>query len=197
MKKVNAFLLRLLRYKIDTKNVPTEAKKCVLLFAPHTSMLDFVIGKMALTAMGVKTLFIIKKEAFFFPLGLLLKALGGVPLDRKHAGRFHLYAAELIKVREEVALLIAPEGTRNRNPRWKKGFYSIAQEAGVPIALGYLDYRSRKGGIGKMFYPTSDYDKDLATIKMFYHGMRGRYKGHFDLEDLPYSHPEWLENHEK
>ena len=69
MKKINSFLLRLLRYKIDAVNIPSEAKKCVLLFAPHTSMLDFVIGKMALNVMGVKTLFLIKSEVFWWPLG--------------------------------------------------------------------------------------------------------------------------------
>lgn len=192
MKRINAFILKLFRYKIDTVNIPPEADKCVLLFAPHTSMMDFVVGRMALSTMGVNTLFLIKSEMFWWPLGPILKKLGGVPVNRKHAVKFPLYAANLITQKDKVALLISPEGTRKRNPKWKKGFYYIAQEAGVPIALGYLDYRSRKGGIGGVFYPTGDVESDLNEIRKFYYGMRGRHKGQFDLEELPYAHPDWL-----
>lgn len=193
MKKINHFLLKILGYKIDTVNIPEEAKKCVLLFAPHTSMLDFIIGRMSLSAMGVKTVFLIKKEAFWFPLGNILRALGGLPIDRQHARNFTNYASELMKREKEIAFLIAPEGTRALATKWKKGFYYIAQKADVPIVLGYLDYHSRHGGMGPVFYPTGDYEKDLAVIAQFYYGMRGRYKGKFNLESFPYAHPEWLE----
>ena len=194
MKKFNHFLLKLLRYKIDTVNIPPEAKKCVLLFAPHTSMIDFVIGIMSLSAMGVKTYFMIKSEAFWWPLGPILKKLGGVPVNRKNAVRVHLYASEVIKSSDEVALLIAPEGTRRLNPNWKKGCFHIANATGVPIALGYLDYKSRRGGIGGVFYPTGNIEADMAEVQKFYYGMRGRHKGLFNLEDKPYSHPEWIDN---
>ncbi|MDD4395544.1 MAG: 1-acyl-sn-glycerol-3-phosphate acyltransferase [Bacteroidales bacterium] len=197
MRKINAFLLKLMRYHIDTVNVPPEAQKCVLLFAPHTSYSDFIIGRMSLSAMGVKTIFLIKKEAFFFPLGTILRALGGMPVDRKNVRKFPVYAAEFIKKHDRIAFLLSPEGTRKLNSNWKKGFYFIAQEANVPIALGYLDYHTRRGGIGKIFYPTGDYDKDIVTIQEFYYGMCGRNKGHFNLENQPYAHPEWLKKSKK
>lgn len=152
MRKINAFILKLLRYHIDTVNIPPEARKCVLLFAPHTSYSDFLIGRMSLSAMGVKTVFLIKKEAFFFPLGPILKSLGGIPVDRVNVRKFPIFAAEYIKKQDEIAFLVSPEGTRKLNPNWKKGFYFIAQEAQVPIALGYLDYKTRRGGIGPIFH---------------------------------------------
>lgn len=191
MKKICYLILRMLGYRIDLVNIPKQ-KKYVLVFAPHTSMLDFIIGWMALRSMGVPTLFLIKSEAFFFPLGALLKKLGGVPVNRKNASRFYLYAAEIIRERENVALLVAPEGMRKKNPKWKKGFYYIAKEAHVPVMLGYLDYRSRRGGIGAEFPLTDDADHDIAEIKKYYYGMRGRYKGCFDLEEMPYAHEEWV-----
>lgn len=192
MRKINHFILKLFGYHIDTVNIPEEAKKCVILFAPHTSMTDFLIGRMALSAMGVKTIFLIKSEAFWWPLGVILKKLGGLPVNRQNARNFPIFAAGLIKKSDEIALLIAPEGTRKRNPKWKKGFYYIAKEAHVPILLGYLDYHVKRGGIGKVFHPTDNIDNDLEEIKKFYYGMRGLHKGLFDLEDLPYAHPEWL-----
>lgn len=182
MRKINYWLLRLIGIKIDTVNIPPEAKKCVLLFAPHTSLSDFVVGRMALSAMGVKTVFVMKKEVFWWPLSSILRALGGIPIDREHARRFPATAAELIKNSDEIALLISPEGTRKLNPTWKKGFYFIAQMAEVPITLGYLDYKTRTGGIGGVFHPSGDYESDLKEIEKFYRGMRGLHKGQFNLE---------------
>ncbi len=174
--------LKALRYKIDMENIPSE-KKYVLLFAPHTSWSDFLIGKAALTAMGIKTVFLIKKEAFFFPMGILLRWVGGYPVDRQRAANLTTKISHLIKEKDEIALLIAPEGTRGYAPKWKKGFYYIAQKAEVPIALGYLDYETKKGGIGPVFYTSGDYSCDLETIQDFYNGMCGRRKGKFNLED--------------
>ncbi|MEG1555124.1 MAG: 1-acyl-sn-glycerol-3-phosphate acyltransferase [Bacteroidales bacterium] len=192
MQKLNQFILKLFRYKIDTINIPPETKKCVLAFAPHTSISDFIVGRMALSAMGVKTVFVIKKEAFWFPLGNLLRALGGIPVDREHVKKFPVFAAHLIESHDEIAFLIAPEGTRSLVNNWKKGFYYIAQQANVPIVLGYLDYRSRRGGIGGVFYLTGNVEKDMEEIKKFYYGMYGLNRGQFNLEDCPYAHPDWL-----
>lgn len=180
--KLDYWFLRMIGIKIDTVNIPPEVKKCVLLFAPHTSLSDFVVGHMALTAMGVKTKFVMKKEAFWFPLSVFLKAKGAVPVNRQHASKFPVFAANLIKDSDEMALLISPEGTRSLVKTWKKGFYFIAQLAEVPIALGYLDYKTRTGGIMGMYYPTGDYEHDLAEIQQRYVGMRGLHKGQFNLE---------------
>ncbi len=174
--------LKTFNYKIDTENIPKE-DKFVILFAPHTSWTDFVVGKAALSAMGVKTTFLIKKEAFFFPLGPLLRWVGGYPVDRKRAGNVTQKIADIIKKEDKIALLVAPEGTRDLVKTWKKGFYHIAQKAEVPVALGYLDYHTRTGGIGGIVYLTGDYAEDLAKIEQFYIGMRGKRKGKFNLEN--------------
>ena len=181
MKKLCLFILKLFHYKLDVGNIPQE-KKYVLVFAPHTSWTDFAVGKIALTAMGVKTTFLIKKEFFFFPFGIYLRYIGGYPVDRKKTNHLTDKCAQLIKERDEIAFLITPEGTRKRVETWKRGFYHIAQKANVPIALAYLDYRDRKGGIATVFYPTGDYETDLQEIQDFYRGMRGRKKGRFNLE---------------
>ena len=182
MKKVSLIILKLLNYKIDIVNIPQE-KKYVLVFAPHTSWTDFALGKIALTAMGIHTTFLIKKELFFFPLGIFLNYLGGYPVDRKHAKNLTDLLAKYIKEKEEIAFLITPEGTRKRVETWKRGFYYIAQKANVPLALAYLDYRERKGGIGPIFYPTGNYEEDFQKVENFYRGMRGKRKGYFNLEN--------------
>jgi len=182
MKKICLLIIKLLNYQLDVVNLPKE-KKYILVFAPHTSWTDFVVGKIALTAMGVKTTFLIKKELFFFPFGYYLRYIGGYPVDRKRTQKLTDILAEYIKEKEEIALLVSPEGTRRKVNVWKRGFYFIAQKADVPIALAYLDYRYRKGGIGPVFKLSGNYEADLQEIQQFYKGMRGRRKGCFNLED--------------
>ena len=83
------------------------------------------------------------------------------------------------------------------NKNWKRGFYFIACEAGVPIVPGYLDFRTKRGGVLPAYYPTGDYEKDLAELEKRYYGMHGLHKGKFNLEDKPYAFPEWLSEKER
>jgi 1-acyl-sn-glycerol-3-phosphate acyltransferase len=138
-------------WKIAANNA-YKVKKMVTIAAPHTSNWDLLYARAAFYLMGIPVNYTVKKELFFFPLGWLLKALGGIPIDRK-----------------------APEGTRSYSPEWKKGFYYIAQKANVPIALGYLDYAKKEAGVGPLVTPTGDYEKDLETIQAFYRNVTPKY----------------------
>lgn len=182
MRHICRFLLKLMGWKID-KIVPTGSDRCVLLFAPHTSAWDFVVGKLALVSLGLKSGFLIKKEAFWFPQGLIIRALGAIPIDRSNARNITDFSASLFTKHKRLSLMIAPEGTRKRNDHWKRGFYVVAQKANVPIALAYMDWRTKTGGILKSIIPSGDYDKDLADIQDSYKGMQGKHKGCFNLED--------------
>jgi 1-acyl-sn-glycerol-3-phosphate acyltransferase len=176
-------ILWALGFKIDFQ-IPKEAEKCVMVFAPHTSMWDFVVGKLTLTMMGLKPKFMIRKESFWFPFSLLLKSLGGIPVDRKHPVGLTVAMAIEIKKREKITLIIAPEGTRKYTNYWKKGFYLIAQQAQVPICLCYIDWGKKTAGIfPDIIVPKPDnYDNDLAFIQNLYRGMKGKHLGQFHLE---------------
>ena len=169
-------ILWALRFKMDY-HVPKEVEKCVMVFAPHTSIWDFVVGRLVLTILGIKPKFMIRKESFWFPLGLLLKYLGGIPVDRKHPAGLPAAMACEIKKRKRIALIIAPEGTRKYTTHWKKGFYIIAQYAQVPVCVCYIDWSTKKGGIfPHAIIPESEnYDKDLVFIQSLYRGMKGKY----------------------
>lgn len=189
--KFYRFLMWLFRFRpVGYEQIPV--KKCVILMAPHTSIIDFFYGMICIRWLRLKMAMVMKKEFFVFPIKGFLKRIGCVPVDRKHATNFVSYAVDLINSRDEVAFLICPEGTRKRVETWKKGFYYIALGAGVPIFCSHIDYVSRTMGVGKIFYPTGDYDKDIEEILQYYYGMKGWNKGKFNLEDKPYAHPEWL-----
>ena len=157
-----------------TSDIPKEIKKAVVIVAPHTSYCDFLLGRISFWHMNVETKFLIKKEAFFWPFGLLLRKLGGLPVNRKKAGRLTDAIARMYDDHESLFITITPEGTRTLVQKWKLGFYYIAVTANVPIILGVLDYENKRGGMKKVFYPTGDMKEDLKEIKRFYEGVNGK-----------------------
>ena len=146
-----------------------------MIAAPHTSNWDFVYARAAFYLMGIPLRFTIKKELFFFPLGPILSAFGGIAIDRSKKGGMVGHMIELYKDRKELFILVTPEGTRSKAKNWKKGFYHVALGAGVPISCGYLDYAKKEAGIGPTVLPTGDYEKDLEIIQRFYRGVTAKY----------------------
>lgn len=163
MHRLAGWILKLLGWDINNK--PEGVKKAVVVMGPHTSNFDFVIGKLAFMRYGVPSTFLIKSELFFPPLGWLLKALGGVPVYRRKNNHFTDQAAKYFVDNESMFMVFTPEGTRSYNEKWKKGFYYIAQKANVPIYIGFMDYKTKKGGFHGLFHPTGDIEKDIAYLK--------------------------------
>jgi 1-acyl-sn-glycerol-3-phosphate acyltransferase len=174
MRKLAAWIFRLFGWKIDDR-APEGVKKCVIVVGPHTSNWDFIIGRLAFIKFGVNGRYLIKKELFFPPLGWILRALGGIPVDRKKNNNMTDQAVKLFEESEELFLVFTPEGTRKYNPNWKKGFYYIAMKAKVPIYICYMDYEKKIGGFHSPFHPTGDVEKDIAYIK----SIMGQYKGKY------------------
>ncbi len=163
---------------------PKDIKKCILVAAPHTSMWDFILGRLAFYRFGIKVKFLIKKELFAFPFGGLLKALGGIPVDRGTKNNTVEYVSALFKKSEKLIIVITPEGTRKYNSHWKKGFYYIAQRAGVPIVLAFVDYAKKEGGVGKVLHTTGNFEEDFKVIQDFYRGVNAKYPEKFNLSEM-------------
>ena len=145
-----------------------QVRKCVAIAAPHTSNWDFLFLVAISYAMGVDPRWMGKKELFRFPLGGIMRWLGGVPVDRAKGGFAATEAIRALRESDDFVLVIPPEGTRGKGKDWKHGFYTIAREAGVPFVFGYLDYARRAGGYGPVFEPTGDYGADIREIRAFY-----------------------------
>jgi 1-acyl-sn-glycerol-3-phosphate acyltransferase len=179
MYKFYFFLLKCFGWKYSLKAPIPD--KCVLCVAPHTSNWDFVIGMIFYKSIGGSPHILMKKEWFFFPIGLLLKSLGGIPVDRKRKTRISEQMVEWFRADERFQLAIAPEGTRKKNSQWKTGFYYIAMEAKVPITLAYIDYSKREIGTMANFTPTGDVKADIETIKSYYSGINAKHPKRFEL----------------
>lgn len=178
IKFFSRLLLRLAGWNIREDTLP-DIRKAVLLVAPHTSNVDFFIGRLAFNILGVKAAFLIKKEVFIFPFGPLLRKMGGIPVDRKRNTRLVEQLSNYFRENSELMLIFTPEGTRSYASRWKKGFYYVALKAEVPIVLSYIDYKKKEGGMGPVIYPTGDIDSDLEKIIGFYRDIGPRHPKKF------------------
>ena len=147
---------------------------CVLVVAPHTSNWDFLIMLLLAVALRLKVTWMGKHTLFRWPLGGIMRRLGGLPIDRGARHNMVQQAVSWFRRHDQMLLAILPEGTRKRTPYWRSGFYHIALGAHVPIALAFADYRRKVGGIGGMIMPSGDIDADMALIRDFYSGIVGK-----------------------
>jgi 1-acyl-sn-glycerol-3-phosphate acyltransferase len=98
-----------------------------------------------------------------------------MPIDRSRTNNVVSQSIASFSRCDRLALVVPPSGTRKRVLYWKTGFYHIANGAGVPIVLGFLDYRRKVGGFGPIVRPTGDIDTDMAVIRNFYRDISGKY----------------------
>jgi len=158
--------------------------KFIICLAPHTSNWDFIIGQLYARAEGIKSNFLMKKEWFFFPLGQIFRKMGGIPVWRsKHTSMTDNLAATAIQSKN-FRLCITPEGTRSRNPEWKKGFYYIAMKAHIPILLYGIDYEKKLISCTKSLIPSGDIEKEMREIKLYFKDFKGKDPRLFTIGDV-------------
>lgn len=171
MRKIWIWIVKMCgwHFEIPTLRERPELRHCVVAVAPHTAFADYLVGGAVLFAAGVNPRIFVKKEFFnVFTRGLLTR-LGLVAVDR---GNIHndlvAKAVETLKSSDNVCIVITPEGTRKPVKRFKRGFYQIAMQAGVPIALGFMDFKNKRAGYGPTIYPTGDYEADVEQMVEFF-----------------------------
>ncbi len=148
-------------------------KKCIIIAAPHTSNWDGpyaistgLILDLDMNWLGKHTLFKGRwKEVMEF--------FGGIPIDRSRSGNYVEQLAKEFQKRDNLRLVIAPEGTRSFTEYWRSGFYHIAKAADVPIVAGFLDYKKKEAGLGKIIYPIGTLQEVLAQLREFYESKEG------------------------
>jgi len=173
MHRLAALAFRLAGWRVEGAP-PTDAR-FVIIAAPHTSNWDAVILLVAARIFELPLAWFVKDAWFRFPLGPIMRALGGVPIDRSARHGAVEQAVARLKASERLALAVPPEGTRGRAAHWKTGFYHIARGAEVPIVLGFIDYGRKVAGLGPAFTPTGDLARDFEVFRTFYEKVTPRY----------------------
>ncbi len=159
-------------WKIE--GTPPAVDRYVLIAAPHTSNWDFPLMLAIAFQLRIKVFWMGKDTLFRGPMGPIMRWLGGIAVERSQANGLVQQIVMEYQRCDELVVAIPPEGTRSKSVRWRSGFYHVANEAGVPIALGFLDFKRKVGGINGQFNPTGNYEQDLQIIQKSYHGIQGK-----------------------
>ena len=140
----------------------------LIIGAPHTSNWDFVLMLAIGWRIGVKLKWLGKHTLFTSWRGPLMRALGGIPVDRREPARVVDEVVAKVRSGSVFGLVITPDGTRGPHTHWKSGFYRIARETGLPLALGFVDRPTMTAGLAPGFELTGDISADMDRIRAFY-----------------------------
>ncbi len=157
-----------------------DVKKSVIIFAPHTSYWDGILGKLYFMSIDVKYKFLSKEEFFKFPIKYIFKAYGAIPVYKNKS--YIDQIVQLINTQEELHIILSPEGQLPKTDHWKKGFYYMANKANIPIVVGYIDYANKEMGIKGVINDTSNMKETLEIISGMYKNVQAKYPKDFALD---------------
>lgn len=144
-----------------------DLKKVIVIGGPHTSNWDLFLVIGTMLSAGLKFSWMMKKEAFFWPLGPLWKALGGMPIDRKAKIGVIEQLKKTFETRDKVWLGITPDGTRAKVDRYKTGYLRLAKGLGVPLFIVGIDAENKCVILDKVWKPNGDIESENAAIKSY------------------------------
>ena len=147
----------------------------VVIASPHSSYWDMPVMVLFALHFGIRLRWVGKAEAFRGPLDPVMRGMGGIPIERSGGRGVVAETAALFAARGELALAMAPDGKRAYCDYWRSGFYYVARTADVPVVLTYLDWGSRRAGIGPTLRLAGDVKRDMDTIRSFYAGMTAKH----------------------
>jgi 1-acyl-sn-glycerol-3-phosphate acyltransferase len=173
IRKLARLALKLLGWK--TIGTAPTVPRFVIIAAPHTTNWDFLYALLLSADLGMRIKWVGKEALFRFPFGGIMRALGGIGVDRSARHNYVESTVQLLLNSERLGLIIPAEGTRSKALRWKTGFYYVALGAQVPIVCGFVDYAKKEGGVGLTFIPSGNIDDDVEKLRGFYHGIQGKY----------------------
>lgn len=139
--------------------------KFIVALMPHSSNMDFILTIAVLWALGLKSSFMMKHTLFWFPLGPILRGLGGIPVDRRSSqGLVEQMSAEFRR-RSRLVLGVTPQGTRSASGEFKQGFARIAAAAAVPVLPAILHYKNRTVRLASLIEEFNDVPQLMATVQ--------------------------------
>ncbi len=172
MKKlIGSLILKMLGWKVVLHGDHSNLDRCVLVVAPHTHNMEYILGNLSYWKLGKKLKIIIKDSHTKAWYGAAVKALGGVGIDRTQKNDLVNFVAKEFE-KEDFSLVITPEGTRSWVPKWRKGFYHMAVAAKVPIVLAAGDFKRKIVYLGYQIsvekIETATYEEILKEISDYF-----------------------------
>lgn len=173
MKKLfGKLMLKIVGWKVVLEGDVDNLDRCILVVAPHTANDEYMLGNFAYWSLGKKLKVIIKDQHTKAWYGSVIKAMGGVGIDRSQKNDLVKFVVDEFK-KDDFSLVITPEGTRSWVPKWRKGFYHMALAAKVPIVVAAGDFRTKQIHLG---YKISVEDLQTRTFENIMSEMEEYYK---------------------
>lgn len=147
---------------------PAPRQPAVILGAPHTSNWDFAFMLAISWKLRLPLRWLGKHTLFTSWRGPIMRALGGIPVDRSDPSKVVDEVVARVHAGEVFGLVVTPDGTRGAHTHWKSGFYRIARTTGLPVVLGYVDRTTMTAGLGPSLELTGDIGADMDRIRDFY-----------------------------
>ena len=164
-------MLKLVGWKVVLEGDVDNLDRCILVVAPHTANDEYMLGNFAYWSLGKNLKVIIKDQHTKAWYGFLVKAIGGIGIDRSQKNDLVKFVANEFK-KDSFSLVITPEGTRSRVPKWRKGFYHMALAAKVPIVVAAGDFKEKSIYLGKIItveeLETKTYEELMSEMEEYY-----------------------------
>jgi 1-acyl-sn-glycerol-3-phosphate acyltransferase len=142
-----------------------DEPRLIVAVAPHTSNMDFILSVTVFWALDLKTSYLAKSSLFWFPLGAIIRGLGGISVDRSSPQGMVQQLVDLFDQQQQLVIGITPEGTRGKVREWKSGFARIAAAAAVPVLPAIINYDERVVYLQSAISGLVDPDEILAATQ--------------------------------
>ncbi|TXF79346.1 1-acyl-sn-glycerol-3-phosphate acyltransferase [Chryseobacterium sp.] len=173
MKKlIGKLMMWIVGWKIVLEGDVNNLDRCILVVAPHTSNQEYLLGNLAYWALDKPLKIIIKDEHTKAWYGSIVRALGGIGIDRSQKNDLIKFVVDEFK-KDSFSLVITPEGTRSWVPKWRKGFYHMALAAKVPIVVAAGDFKHKIIYLGKII---TVHDLETRSFESIMEEMQEYYK---------------------
>lgn len=180
MKTIAGKILKKRGWKIIGKF--PDIKKSITIFAPHTNHIDAITGKLGFTEIGIKYLFLSKKELFIFPMNIIMKWFGSMAVRGVKGENAIFKVVEILNNTDELHVVISPEGWITKQTKWNKGFYLMAKKAKVPIVVTSMDYSKKELKVEGVIEDLEDFPTVMKQINEFYKDVKGKNPERFSLD---------------
>lgn len=180
-KTISGFVLEyILGWEIKD-NFPNYINSSIVIFAPHTSYFDALYGKLAINEYGINHIFLSKKELFYFPMNLLMKWYGSIPVRGVKGENAIIKVTKILKEDKFMHVVLSPEGKLAKTNKWDKGFYYMASRANVPIIVASIDYKKKEIEIKGIIDSQQDINLMMQQINNMYKNVTAKYPEKFQL----------------
>ncbi len=156
------------------ESAPPKEPKFILIGAPHTSNWDVPFVLSLAFAFRIKVFWMMKDSLFRWPFGGFMRWIGGIPIDRTKPNGMVAQTIDVFNEHAQLIIGVPPEGTRKKRKNWKTGFYHIAHGAGIPISMGFMDFKRKAGGFGPLLWPSGDINADFGLLRDYYATVTGK-----------------------